>query len=83
MPFAVIAKCKVKRRPFPGCSFGPDIASVALDDALNNGKADSGSLEFFFGVQSMKWQEHLFSILLIEASAIVPYIKNVSFVFQK
>ncbi len=68
---------EVKRRPFPYFPFGPDIASVTMDDALYNGKADSCALKIFLGVHPVERVEHFPAMSRIESSTVVSYVIDI------
>lgn len=51
-------------------SFGPDFASVAGDDALADGEAESGAW-VFVAVESLEETENALGVLLIETYSVV------------
>ena len=48
---------EVERGAFVHLGFGPDMAAVAFDDALDDGKADAGALEFLGAMQALEHAE--------------------------
>src|SRR5258708_16181711 len=54
--------------------FLPDAASVAMDDALDQGQPDARALEFILTVQALEDAKELVGIVGIEPDAIVLYV---------
>ena len=51
-------------------SLGPDLAAMAVDDALNGGQSYSGAFKLFRQMQTLKDAEQLVYVLHVKASAV-------------
>src|SRR5581483_8375605 len=61
---------------FADLRFSPDAASVAVNDALDEGEPDSGSLVLGLAVQSLKHAEELVRVPHVESDSVVPHVVN-------
>ncbi len=56
--FLVVLQGEIEGRTFAQLSLGPDPAAVALDDALNNGKAYAGAFKFLAADEVFKYSRY-------------------------
>src|SRR5215468_9376022 len=52
--------------------FGPHLPTVAMDDPLHGGEADSGAFESIGPVETLEDAEELVDVSHVEADAVVP-----------
>src|SRR5205085_1776020 len=62
---------EIKRRSAVHAAFGPDLASVALDDLARRRQSNSCAFEFLRGMQTLEHAEELVGISHIKAGAVV------------
>src|SRR6185312_4088308 len=65
---------KEERRADVGSRFRPDLAPVAVDDALDDREPDAGAFELFRAVKALEDAEQLVRITHVEAGAVVTHI---------
>src|SRR5919108_4536467 len=70
------SKREIKGRATAGGPLGPDLAAVAVDDALDRGEPDARARELVGRVQPLKRAEQLGRVGHIEAGAVVAYVKR-------
>src|SRR3954467_2291057 len=59
--------------PLPDLAFGPDLPTVARDDAADGGQADAGAGEFAGGVEALEGPEQLGGVGHVEPGAVVAH----------
>lgn len=62
---------EVEGGALPDLRFGPDSTPMPVDDALDDGEADTCALEFPFRMQGLKDAEEPIGVLHIEPDAVV------------
>src|SRR5665647_394921 len=67
----VLRQSEIKGGAFTDLPFGPDAATVPLDNALDYGQADAGAFVFMSTVQALKNAIKLVGITLIKADTVV------------
>src|SRR5438445_7691684 len=70
---------KIECRPFAHLCLSPDTSAVAMDDALSQSQAHTGSFKFIVVVQPLEDPEKLFRVLRIEPNAVVFDVIDVVF----
>lgn len=70
------SKSKEKSGAASEFGFGPDLAAVAMNDALHRRQPDAGALEIFLPVKALKDSEQLIGIFRIEAHSVIAHKEN-------
>jgi len=66
-----LRQSKIKSRPLVDFPLSPDPATMALDDALDDGQADPAAFVFIIAVQALKNLVQFVGILFIKPRTVV------------
>src|SRR5271156_419592 len=70
------AECKEKCRSLPGSRFGPDAASMPLNDSVGGSQTDAIALEFFLAMETLKSRKEFFGTLHGETCAVIAHERH-------